>query len=218
MRLWVKDLANGSGKGFTAKRLQLGSGCTTGDREHVQKEWFQKCLVYEYAAAEGAVVLKNLQPAVEILPASNIQFRQIVEYDASVYGFSRERFLKKWLYASNSHSYVATDEEGKVSGYVVVRSTLKQDEGWKIGPLFADDPSIARSLYKAVFDRLSGEDENAKVIADVPYGRATNQQAIHLLEEIPSTTIGMGTRMYTRGIPTNLLLQKIYGHTALEIY
>ena len=208
-------------KASLQKDCNLGLDALSGTENMYEKSGFKSAWCVrrvEYAAAQGALVLKSLQPAVEILPVSSVQFHEIVEYDTSIYGFSRETFLQKWLYASNSHSYVATDEEGKVSGYVVVRTALKRDEGWKIGPLFADDPSITRSLYKAVFDRLSGEDENAKVIADVPYGNATNQQAIQLVEEIPSTTILNCTRMYTRGVPTNIHLQKIYGHTALEVY
>ena len=202
------------------KDCNLGLDALSGTENMYEKSGFKSAWCVrrvEYAASEGALALKFFQP-VEIHLPSNVQFHEIVEYDASIYGFSREKFLQKWLYAPNSHSYVATDEEGKVSGYVVVRTTLKQDEGWKIGPLFANDPSIARSLYKAVFDRLYSDDENAKVSADVPYGQNTNQQAVQFVEEIPSTTILKCTRMYTRGVPTNFHLEKIYGHTALEIY
>ena len=174
----------------------------------------------EYIASEGTLVLKgfeNLQNG-KILQAREVQFQAIIEYDASIYGFSREKFLQKWICAPNSHSYVATAEDGTISGYVVIRTALKQDEGWRFGPLFADNCSIARSLYKAVFDRVSSEDQDAKMCADVPYGDITNQEAMLFVEEIPSTIIGMCTRMYTRGVPPRMLLQKIYAHTALEVF
>ncbi len=38
----------------------------------------------------------------------------------------------------------------------VVRTTMKQEEGWRIGPVSADNILIAGNLYRAVFDYGDG--------------------------------------------------------------
>ena len=45
-------------------------------------------------------------------------------------------------------------KEGSVLGYTVARPTLIKEEGYKIGPLFADSEPIAEKLLKAVFEEL----------------------------------------------------------------
>ena len=80
-------------------------------------------------------------------------------YDSHVFGFPRHAFLIKWLCVPGSHSLVATDGDGAVVGYVTARPTYVKEEGYKIGPLFADSSSIAEKLLKALFEVLLQEEE-----------------------------------------------------------
>ena len=51
--------------------------------------------------------------------------------------------------------------------------------------LFANDSSIAKSLYKAVFDRVANEHKKAIVCGDVPLeGNVVNKSAFEIVEEL----------------------------------
>ena len=66
-------------------------------------------------------------------------------------------------FAPYCHCSVAIDNHGKVVGYGVVRSTLRKEDGWKIGTLFADDFIITRRIFKSLCDRVTIEDPQAVV-------------------------------------------------------
>ena len=215
------------GRGYGLKKAMemaaLGEGCNIGlvstkELEHVYKRscfkraWLMKH--FDFVAQEASLALKDtIFPDLRVFSVIYVDFHDVVDYDASVFGFSRHKFLQKWLYAPNSHAYVAAREEGKVVvGYIVVRSTLRPERGWKIGPLFANDSNIARSLYRAVFDRICAEDEKAIVCV---YAPSMNGDAPALASGILCETY---VKMYTKGIPSSMVLHKIYGQTALGCF
>ena len=42
----------------------------------------------------------------------------------------------------------AVSDDGGLKGYGVVHTAFKQEDGWRIGPIFANDSKIARNLYR----------------------------------------------------------------------
>ena len=100
----------------------------------------------------------------------------------------------------------------------MVRTVLRKEEGWRIGPLFADSTNIARNLYRAVFEGVAAEDQKGIVCADVPFGDIVNQSALQIVNELFPAPVLTAVRMYTKGVPSDMLLKKIFVHTALEIY
>ena len=80
-----------------------------------------------------------------------VDWKTLLAYDSQVFGFPRHAFLSKWLCAQGSHTLVTVSNEGSVVGYVVVRPTFIKQDGFKIGPLFADWEPIAEMLLKTVF-------------------------------------------------------------------
>ena len=175
---------------------------------------------FDFVASKAALSLSGIQecPTIKIQPASEVAFRDILEYDTSVHAFGRQLFLEKWISATNSRAFVTTDDKGKVVGYAVVRTTLKQGDGWRIGPLFADDSQIARSLYRAVFDKVATEDPTGVVAVDVPFGDLVNPDALQIAKELSDTTPEfLYVRMYTKGVPSGMSLKKIYGLTSLGL-
>ena len=80
-----------------------------------------------------------------VVPANTIAFEAIRNYDLQVFPARRDAFLRSWLTQPLAGAYVARDGS-RLTGYVVVRRCR---EGWKIGPLAADDAVIARRLYDA---------------------------------------------------------------------
>lgn len=103
-------------------------------------------------------------------------------------------------------------------GYTVVRKLLRLQEGWKIGPLYANNSMIAQSLYQAVFNKVSIEDPTAGISITIPYGDLPNPDTIVIVRNIPAMVDTLTTcRVYTHGIPPGLQLQKIFATTCSEI-
>ena len=183
-----------------------------------QPTWFVQCI--DLVASEAVFALSDipLSPAsVTIQPASEVDFNNLLEYDIHVHVFPRQAFLEKWISAPNCHASVAVSNDGKIVGYTVVRSTLKRGDGWRIGPLFADNAEIARSLYREACGRVAAEDPQGLITADVPYGDLINPDALKVVKEMSATLTFKCVRVYTKGIPLGMPLQKLFAITSLSI-
>ena len=87
-----------------------------------------------------------------------------------------------------------------------MRKTLN---GYKIGPLFADSPAIAESLYIQCLSAAPGED----VFLDVP---EVNANATAMVQKFAARYVFECARMYL-GNPPPHPLDKIYGITSFEL-
>lgn len=149
----------------------------------------------------------------QIVATSEQLFKELVDYDSHVHVFPRPSFLEKWLFASNCHSSVAINTSGEVAGYGVVRTTLGiegEEIGWRIGPLFADNSNIARSLYHDLCVRAAAEDRGSVITADVSYGRGFNPDSLKLLTELGGRKTYQMMRVYSNGSPKHMPLHKIH--------
>ena len=171
-------------------------------------------------ASTGSLALESISglAGVKIQPASELQFDELLEYNTSVHVYARSSFLEKWVSAPNSYSYAATNDNGSIVGYTVVRRTLRVEDGWRIGPLFADDSKIAKILYKTVLGQVNAIDPTGMVTVDVPFGcDRANLDALQITKELSATPEFTSVRMYSNGMPSNLPLHKVFGLTSLEL-
>ena len=101
-------------------------------------------------------------------------------------------------------------------GYGVVRSTLLKEDGWIIGPLFADNSSIARAILQDLFRRVAVDDALAIVVMDVPHG--SEFRGSHLTSSMIAKE-SQYTHMceYTEEIPEGMQLTKVFGLTSLTV-
>ncbi len=129
----------------------------------------------------------------------------IIEYDQIHFGFQRSNFLINWLQMPESKA-VKYSENDKILGYAVIR---KADKGYKIGPLFADNPAVAEELFKS---SLSIAPDNL-IYLDIP---TTNQNAIDLVEKYNGNYVFECARMYY-GTPPKIDINNIYGITTFEL-
>ena len=141
-----------------------------------------------------------------IVPASEISFEQIRDYDRQIFPEPRDVFLQKWL-KQPAAGALAAMRNGRVTGYTVVR---KCRSGWKIGPLAADDLETARHLLQAAGSYVTpGE----VVYLDVP---ETNGAAKELIAEFGMTPVFETARMYTGPNP-RIDETKLFGVTTFEL-
>ena len=182
-----------------------------------QRAWINKRFRLVASQATSAFSGIQLSPRICVTPVPEVDFEDILEYTTSVYGFERYSFLEKWANSSNSWGCVATNSRGRIVGYANVRTTHPQNQWWKIGPLLADDSQIARSLYKAILEKVSAEDQNGTVVVDVPFGTLFSSDTLQIVNELSGIHYTTYSRMYTKGLPSNMDLKKIFGLTTVQI-
>ncbi len=153
-----------------------------------------------YAAA--APVAPTPVPGVVIRPAT---FDLVAAYDRACVEAPREAFLRRWL-ALPGHVALAAETAGRLSGYAVIRPAR---EGFKIGPLFADGPDEARTLFAA----LLGAVPQGPVFLDVP---EPNRAAVAMAEAAGMAPSFETARMF-RGTPPAVADARIFGITSFEL-
>lgn len=129
----------------------------------------------------------------------------VAALDRAAFGFARPDFLALWL-APPGGQALAFVEGGTVRGYGVVRPCR---EGFKIGPLFADDAAVATALFGA----LATAAGNGPLFLDVP---EPNAAARALAEAAGLAPVFETARMY-RGPAPDLPLSRIFGITTFEL-
>lgn len=129
----------------------------------------------------------------------------ILNYDLQCFSAPRKAFLSAWLMQQHGRA-VCVLEDGVVKGYAVRRQC---QEGYKVGPLFADSPAIAADIFHALQQDIQGE----IIILDVP---ENNSDAVRLAETEKMEVVFATSRMYQKGLPkTNS--NKIFGITTFEL-
>lgn len=140
-----------------------------------------------------------------LIKLDEIPIESVIEYDKRMFPARREQFIKEWVSQPNCHSigYVSNKE---LIGYGVIRKCVV---GYKIGPLFANNPIIAENIYNALTSNVIGE----KIYLDVP---ENNIDAIALANNNNMKIVFETARMYSKQLP-NIDNKCIYGVTTFEL-
>ena len=149
---------------------------------------------------------------IEIRCIEEVDLEALFMYDTAVFGFERHAFLSKWLRVPGSHARVAINSEGSIVGYTVARPTFVKEEGYRIGPLFADSEPIAEKLLKAVFEALLREEPAPAVCMDVPTEKATK-----LGEKLQGKRSYEQVYMVMNGGLPDACFDKWFGITSVEV-
>lgn len=154
---------------------------------------------YAGVTAEAAHVLG-------VIALDQVPFEQVLAYDSRHVATPRPEFLKAWLAAEGSKG-LAVVKAGVLKGYGVIRPAR---EGYKVGPLFADEPIDAERLFSSLIASVpAGE----PVTIDIP---EVNLEAAWLTDMYNMTPTFECVRMYNKLTP-DLPVQNIYGVTCLEL-
>jgi hypothetical protein len=142
----------------------------------------------------------------EVMQLAEVPFPLVTAYDRKVFAFSRENFLKCWVSRPDTVA-LGIMRHNELSAYGVIRECR---EGFKIGPLFADNQDLARSLFEALTRNV---EMGALVFLDTP---ERNADSVNLAKNYGMTEVFRTTRMYNRGEP-GLPLDKWFGVTSFEL-
>lgn len=140
-----------------------------------------------------------------IQPLAAVPFDTLAAYDRSCFPAAREAFLRAWTNQPDALALGAMQAD-QLQGYGVIRRCR---EGCKIGPLFANDGSIASAL----FDRLADFAAGGPVFIDVP---ETNGPAMALVQQRAMVEVFGCARMYLGPVP-RIHHDRVFGVTTFEL-
>ena len=182
----------------------------------LQKEWTNKeyflsssKVVQALNGAQEMMKLKNIL----IKPLSEVSFDKIFKYDTSVFGFPRQKFLKRWITIPDSLGWAAINVSGDIVGYVVIRPSVIGKDELLVAPLFADDTNIARMLLYASTEAamIQKSVKNLRIFVPV----SANPEGADMIEnEIGYDSAWSSARMYSKGIPPQICLRKVVAITS----
>lgn len=141
-----------------------------------------------------------------VAPLQGIPFDAVVRYDAHMFPAERRAFLQGWVNQAGSHG-LALLRAGAMAGYGVIRPAAS---GFRIGPLFADDPETAEVLFAALAGSVP---PGQPLYLDLP---EPNEQALQLAKRHGMSLVFETARMYKGPAPA-LPLNRIYGVTTFEL-
>lgn len=141
----------------------------------------------------------------QLLSLTDIDAGTLNAYDRQLFPEERSAFLAAWIRqpGTTALGYVADG----LRGYGVIRASR---DGWRVGPLFADGPAIARRLLDGL---LGSVPAGAPVFLDVPM---LNADAVAMVQALGMTPAFETARMYA-GPDPQLPVQRIYAVTSLEL-
>ncbi len=134
-----------------------------------------------------------------------IPIEEILRYDETAFPAPRTEFLKSWIGQPQAVALGVLDER-RLKGYGVLRACR---EGFKVGPLFADDEETADHLLSGLFARAP----DAPVFLDTP---EANPAAVALAARYAMAPVFETARMYKNGIP-EMRLERCFGVTTFEL-
>ncbi len=141
----------------------------------------------------------------DVMDLKTIDFVKICAYDHLYFPGDRSNFLAPWINQVHGQGYGILNDD-KLAGYGIIR---KATEGFRIGPLFAENSTMAEKLFLALADYAQGDN----IYIDVPN---INKGAVALFESYKMKYIVECIRMYTDNLP-NINWDNIFGVTTLEL-
>lgn len=133
-------------------------------------------------------------------------FEELQDYDRAFFPSARSAFLAQWISQPGSQAYGLRKNDQLVA-YGVIRPCRS---GYKIGPLFANDPDDACMLIDALQASVR---PGQPLFLDVP---EPNQAAVLIAEDYGMTPVFETARMYTGPVP-DVALRRTFGITSFEL-
>ena len=137
---------------------------------------------------------------------SEVPIEDLLAYDDQFFPVPRHVFTKSWTRQPGGIAVGALDK-GELMGYGVLREC---SQGYKIGPLFANDEKVADALFCALCGHAP---QGAPVFLDTP---EPNSAALDLAKRHHMLPVFETVRMYTKEDP-GLPMDRIFGVTSFEL-
>ncbi len=181
----------------------IGLDGVVAQQENYKKSGFK--LAYRNIRHEGKSQ-KNNDSNKNIIHLSNVSFHDLLKYDSPLFPAPRKHFLKCWINQPQSNA-VGFMSDKILKGYGMIR---RCQIGYKIGPLFADNQTIAETIFQALNNSV---EDNSTIFFDTP---EINLHAVALAKKHYMKPMFETARMYT-GQQPKIEIGKIFGVTSFEL-
>jgi hypothetical protein len=195
LRIWDAAMAH-------ARPRVIGLDGVVAQQENYRKSGFE--LAYANIRYGGTVAPAPASQA-GVIALGEVPLAMVEASDASVFPAPRSAFLRAWIGAPG-HIGRALMRDGNLAGWGVIRPCR---QGFKIGPLVADDRGTAEALLSALLASIGG----GRIFLDVP---GINRDAIALAQGLGLAPVFETARMYIGTIPP-LRLERVFGVTTFEL-
>ncbi len=196
MQLWNAALDTLSGR-------NIGLDGVLAQQKNYQESGFQ--FAYRNIRFEGMSSSKSVSHP-GVVDLSTIPFEVIAAYDRSFFPGDRVQFLRGWINQPDSVT-LGIWQNNTLVGYGVLRACHR---GYKIGPLFADQPIFAEALFIALKSTVTA---GTPIYLDVP---EINAAAVNLAKKYEMKRVFETARMYTQACP-GLPYDRLFGVTTFEL-
>ncbi|WP_170391001.1 GNAT family N-acetyltransferase [Ruegeria arenilitoris] len=163
---------------------------------------------YRFSGTVSGILSSPPKTSIEVAPLGGLS-EDLRIYDRALFPAHRDAFLTEWLSAPGHISRVCI-QKGRIAGYATLRSCLN---GYKVGPLFADDPDIAQALLAAVLAEVPADHHSSEVYVDMPQ---PNAAAFALADALGLEKVFETARMYSDHEP-DIDLNRVFGVTTFEL-
>jgi GNAT superfamily N-acetyltransferase len=140
----------------------------------------------------------------DAVPLQDVPWEELAAYDLAVSGIDRPEFMRAWLSQPGGSGF-AWRRNGSLAGYGFLRPCRN---GFKIGPLYADDANIAHRLLQSLLSTIPGQ----HAVLDVP---EPNGAAMALVAA-RGWTQSFGCARMVHGPMTPPPPDRVYGVTSFE--
>lgn len=213
----VLERWRGLGYGMALHEAARGrlTGCTQGGDgvlANVKKyEQIGRVYAYRNARYEGRAKAGRRAPpdAMHLQDLREVPMSAVLALDRACFPAPRTTFLTGWIQQPDAVGLACLDplKPEVLKGYAVMRRCF---EGWKIGPLFAQDAATAEALFGGLTARVEPGD---RFYLDIP---EPNVAALELVRRHGLTEVFATARMYTGPFP-RVNLDWVYGVTTFEL-
>ncbi len=193
--IWEKGLSSAEGR-------SIGLDGVTAQQDNYRKAGFEEA----YRTVRYGGVISSVPSSTLAAQVVTDKLDGLLRYDSTIFPAPRPAFVASWCATRKDRRTALVRKSGKIRGYGTIRRCY---EGYKIGPLFAQDADSAA----AVLSTLAPEAKGAPVFIDIP---VENKAAISLAEEMGLEPVFETARMY-RGDAPSVPLKNVFGVTTLEL-
>jgi hypothetical protein len=144
-------------------------------------------------------------PQANVVALSDVPFALVEASDATAFPAPRRAFLRAWI-DTPGHIGRALMRDGALAAWGVIRPCR---QGFKIGPLVADDRAAAETVLAELVSAIGG----AEIFLDVP---DVNREAVALARGLGLSPVFETARMYT-GAMAPLRTERVFGVTTFEL-
>ena len=178
-----------------------------------RQEWISKA--YKFRISDLLSLQRDSSSDALVKAASTVDFEKLLEYDTACFGGSRRSFLQKWIALPGRISLVATDERDDIIGYTVARKMQHPENRYTIGPLFANDVSVAKTLLKETAEKIALQSKQESEITYAVPITEHNTAASELPEELGGVVITSRIGMCKQKLPPSLVagFSKVFAMT-----